>query len=93
VFEILVDVLEYDMPLREAIDAPRFHHAWMPDKITMEKSLLTNEGLLKSLRAMGHATDSTRDQGDRALGMRVDAKTGLRIGVVDRRRDGWAAKQ
>src|SRR5262249_53425227 len=36
---ILVSTMDFDMPLREAVDAPRIHHQWFPDRILVETSL------------------------------------------------------
>ena len=41
------------MDIKSAVDAPRFHHQWKPDKIYMEKSLAVDE-ILKPLLKMGH---------------------------------------
>ena len=30
---VTLNVLEFDMPLRDAVDAPRLHHQWLPDKV------------------------------------------------------------
>ena len=43
-FCVVMNVLEFEMPLREAVDAPRMHHAWMPDKLRIEASLLKEHG-------------------------------------------------
>ena len=36
VLEVLLNVLVYNMDVREAVTAPRFHHQWMPDELRME---------------------------------------------------------
>jgi gamma-glutamyltranspeptidase/glutathione hydrolase len=92
VFCVLVNALEYDMPLREAVDAPRFHHAWMPDRLTLEKGVFTDHpALIAELRRMGHVINPLpTGQGD-AHSIGFNAKTGRYQGVADRRRDGWAA--
>jgi gamma-glutamyltranspeptidase/glutathione hydrolase len=89
---VALNVLEFEMPLREAIDAPRLHHAWMPDQVAVEAGLRKDHAeALKKLEALGHAIDSASTaQGD-AHSIYVDPKTGRRQGEADRRRDGWAA--
>jgi gamma-glutamyltranspeptidase/glutathione hydrolase len=89
---VLVNVLDFDMPLREAVDAPRLHHAWMPDRITVEPRLLADHAeALQKLREMGHTINrKTEHQGD-AHSIRVDPRTGEYEGVADRRLDGAAA--
>jgi gamma-glutamyltranspeptidase/glutathione hydrolase len=29
------------LPLQETVNAPRFHHQWLPDEITFDQTLLT----------------------------------------------------
>jgi gamma-glutamyltranspeptidase/glutathione hydrolase len=89
---VLVNVLDFDMPLRDAVDAPRLHHAWMPDHITVEPRLLREHAdALQKLRQMGHAISSKIEvQGD-AHSIRVDPRSGEYEGVADRRTDGAAA--
>ena len=94
VFCVLLNVLEFEMPLRDAVDAPRFHHAWMPDTITMEAGLLENhQQQINQLREMGHQISPTpKRQGD-AHSISVNLETGKRTGAADKRRDGWATPQ
>ena len=94
VFCILMNVLEFEMPLRDAVDAPRFHHAWMPDTVTMESALLENRKTqIDLLSKMGHHISHTpKRQGD-AHSISVNLQTGERTGAADRRRDGWASSQ
>jgi gamma-glutamyltranspeptidase/glutathione hydrolase len=33
---VVVNVIDFGMPLREAVDAPRWHHQWMPDRLQFE---------------------------------------------------------
>lgn len=37
VFQTVLDVLEFDMNMQQAVDAKRFHHQWLPDNITAER--------------------------------------------------------
>ena len=94
VFCVLLNVLEFEMPLRDAVDAPRFHHAWMPDTITMEAGLHENhQQEINRLTEMGHHIDpKPKRQGD-AHSISVNLETGKRAGVADQRRDGWSSPQ
>ncbi|MBD3866590.1 MAG: gamma-glutamyltransferase [Acidobacteria bacterium] len=40
VLQVLLNVLDHHMPLQEAVDAPRFHHQWLPDTVWYERSML-----------------------------------------------------
>ncbi len=43
---VVVNVLDFKMDLRAAVDAPRFHHQWLPDRVRFEGTI----GLGKILR-------------------------------------------
>ena len=76
------------MDAQSAINAPRFHHQWMPDIIIMEKDFPAS--LEQALNAEGY---QTRRRGHIGLvnAIGVDAKTGERLGAPDPRDKGSAA--
>lgn len=41
VFQVLVNVIDFGMPIDSAVWAPRFHHQWLPDEIMIEKNALS----------------------------------------------------
>ncbi len=53
VLEILVAVIDHQVPLQQAVDAPRFHHQWLPDTLQAEPGALTPT-VAAALEAMGH---------------------------------------
>jgi gamma-glutamyltranspeptidase/glutathione hydrolase len=88
---ILVNVVDFDMDIRAAVDAPRLHHQWFPDRVDVERSLNKNHAAtLDRLKQLGHVIRTEVAQGD-AHSIWVDAKTGRIIGAADRRRSGAAA--
>jgi gamma-glutamyltranspeptidase/glutathione hydrolase len=86
--QVVLNVVEFDMTPREAVDAPRLHHQWFPDEARFE-GISTYADAVKKLEEMGHKISWTR-QGD-AHTICVDPKTGAYIGVPDRRINGKAA--
>jgi gamma-glutamyltranspeptidase/glutathione hydrolase len=88
---VVLSVLEFDMPPREAVDAPRLHHQWFPDRVQAEADLLKDHAeTVAALRKMGHDIDAKAvKQGD-AHSIFVEPRTGKYLGEADRRRDGWA---
>jgi gamma-glutamyltranspeptidase/glutathione hydrolase len=40
VLQTILNVYEYNMTMQEAVNAPRFHHQWLPDEITFEPNSL-----------------------------------------------------
>ncbi|MDO6966237.1 gamma-glutamyltransferase [Rhizobium alvei] len=51
--EAILNVVDHGMNIQEAIDAPRLHHQWLPDKVFMEPYALSGD-TLRILAAMGH---------------------------------------
>jgi gamma-glutamyltranspeptidase/glutathione hydrolase len=75
------------MDAQAAINAPRFHHQWLPDVILMEKDF--SASLESALNAQGY---QTRRRGHIGLvnAIGVDPKTGERLGAADPRDNGAA---
>ena len=59
VLQTFLNVVEYDMPLAEAVAAPRFHHQYLPDEILYEPAALSPE-VRDSLESMGHRLREVR---------------------------------
>ncbi len=55
VFQTILNVVEYDMGMAEAVAKPRFHHQWLPDQIYYEEGAL-GEVTIKGLEKLGHQT-------------------------------------
>ncbi|MQV35892.1 gamma-glutamyltransferase [Sinorhizobium meliloti] len=51
--EAIINVIDHGMNIQEAVDAPRVHHQWLPDKVFMEPYALSPD-TRKLLSAMGH---------------------------------------
>jgi gamma-glutamyltranspeptidase/glutathione hydrolase len=88
---VVLNVLEFDMPIRQAVDAPRLHHGWFPDEVRVEPALAAEHPkVLDQLRKWGHRIGKPARQGD-AHSIYVDRGRGVYVGAADRRRDGAAA--
>lgn len=83
VLGIVLGVTEFGLTGREAVDAPRMHHQWLPDSTTLEQDSIPPETVAR-LREMGHAVKVQGRQGD-AHSIWVDPKSGMAFGVNDRR--------
>jgi gamma-glutamyltranspeptidase/glutathione hydrolase len=91
VLGVLTNVIDYKMPLPEAVAARRMHQAWFPDAIQLEPAWAkADPGLLKDLAARGHKLAEMRTQGD-AHSIGIDWEKGTLQGVADRRLEGHAA--
>lgn len=82
---VIVNTIDFDMNIQTAVDAPRLHHPWFPDKASFEGVGKYGDAV-KRLEAMGHSVRGTR-QGD-AHSIALDRKTGKYVGAADRRIDG-----
>ncbi|MDZ4782365.1 MAG: gamma-glutamyltransferase [Planctomycetia bacterium] len=91
VLSIVLGVLEYELDVRAAVDAPRWHHQWLPDETIFERSAdSAYRAAIQRLKLMGHKTKLSDVQGS-AHSIYVDPKSKKRIGAVDLRRTGHAA--
>ncbi len=83
VMGVVLNVTAFGMAGREAVDAPRMHHQWLPDRVSLEANALSDAELAK-LRAMGHDVRQGGTQGD-AHSIWIDLETGSAYGVADAR--------
>jgi gamma-glutamyltranspeptidase/glutathione hydrolase len=62
VCEVILNVVDLGMPLREAVAAPRTHHQWMPDELVFER---LDAKVRRGLERLGHALqERDRPMGD-----------------------------
>ena len=87
VANILIGVVDFGLNIQEAVDAPRFHHQWLPDEILVEDRL--SPDTINVLRSKGHKLKIEHFWGDGECIM-VDPKTGERLGASDGRNNGKA---
>jgi gamma-glutamyltranspeptidase/glutathione hydrolase len=83
----LMGVVDYGMNIQEAVDAPRFHHQWMPDRVMVEKAFPQDK--VEALEKMGHTVARRNRWGD-AECIAIDPATGDRLGASDPRNNGKA---
>jgi gamma-glutamyltranspeptidase / glutathione hydrolase len=61
VLQTILNVYEYNMSMQEAVNAPRFHHQWLPDEITFEPNSFDKE-LLKKVKEKGYKVNETNKE-------------------------------
>ena len=88
VMEIFLNITEFNMNIRQAIDAPRFHHQWLPDVIQYEKNGLS-EKTIQALMKIGHELKERSAIGE-AQGIMYDAAKKQLLGAADKRGEGAA---
>ena len=98
VLEVIVNVIDHGLTLQEAVDAPRFHHQWLPDTLASEPLALSAD-TAAALARMGYhlvplqpwgASNAVEAigmaPGNPALGAALQfARSGLFYGVADSR--------
>jgi len=89
VLQTILNVAEFDMTMQEAVNAPRFHHQWLPDEILFEPNAFDKK-LLEKLKSKGY---NINEGNSRILG-KVDAiirlPNGKLEGGADKRGDDTA---
>ena len=90
VVETVVNVIDFGMNAQEAVDAGRFHHQWLPDRIAHEPFALSPD-TLAGLRAKGHEVLQSGSQGVAEVIVFDATKDELNGGVDRREPDGGAA--
>jgi gamma-glutamyltranspeptidase/glutathione hydrolase len=54
VFQTIINVIDHQMGIQEAVNAPRFHHQWFPDEIKLETKIAKDTLLVKQLKDLNH---------------------------------------
>jgi len=83
VMEVVLNVTEFGMTGREAVDAPRMDHEWLPDVTTFEKGGIPDAAQQKLVQ-MGYKLKEKGGQGT-ANSIWVDSETGIAYGENDGR--------
>jgi hypothetical protein len=60
VFQVILNVLEHDMGMQQAVDARRMHSQWLPDAIYIEKNTLSQQDSLDLVK-LGHTIRPIQD--------------------------------
>lgn len=89
VLEVLINVIDHDMNIQEAIDTPRIHHQWFPDEILSEPNGMSPD-TRRVLENLGHKFAEKPGYIAQATAIMIEEKTGVRLGAIDARGDGEA---
>ena len=89
VFQVIVNIIDSKMSLRDAVEFPRIHHQGQPDRVDAEPAALIFD-IAEKLHSFGHTINPRlRSQGD-VHAVMVEEGTGWRLGWSDGRRGGRA---
>ncbi len=88
VLQVILNVIDFGMNVQDAVDFPRFHHQWMPDRLSMEKGF--SPDTIALLKARGHEIEVS-DGRVQSVVEAIVSDGGWLQGAADGRRPGTAA--
>jgi gamma-glutamyltranspeptidase/glutathione hydrolase len=87
----IISILDNHLNVQQAADAPRFHHQYLPDELSVEKKFPLD--VVEQLKAMGYTIKRSGEFDEKNPGVwgdseliAVDPKTGELLGGHDGRR-------
>lgn len=83
VLQVIVNVIDHDMNISEAVFAPRFHNQWQPDEIRIEKDTAPKD-VANALKNKGHRLSVQPVMGDVNAIMMLEGEA---QGISDPRRE------
>ncbi|GAC1460641.1 MAG: gamma-glutamyltransferase [Steroidobacteraceae bacterium] len=88
VANVLIGVVDFGLDVQQAVNAPRFHHQWLPDRIDLERQGFSRDtvGLLAT-----QGNDTLQGGTGDAECIAVDPATGERLGASDSRNEAGRA--
>ncbi len=89
VFDVITGVVAHGRDGRSAVDAARFHHQWLPDRLRVEPGGLS-EATRQNLEALGHTVVAGDSQGS-AQSIWIEPASGMPQGIPDHRSPDAAA--
>ena len=86
VLQVIINVIDFEMNIQQAVDFPRFHHQWMPDRMRLERHGHSQD-TVERLRRRGHSLRFVEKQG---RVMAIQATDKWMLGAADARSEGSA---
>jgi len=83
VLQVILNVVDHEMNIGQAIEAGRIHHQWLPDVTSFERFAFSPD--TRSIyEEMGHTIRFRNSQGS-AMGIYIDHENGMIYGAADSR--------
>lgn len=86
VLQVVLNSIDHNMNIKEAVDAPRMHHQWMPNKLYLEKEIAVD--VVDNLKRRGHIVQRSVP---RNVIQAIQIKDLDMYGASDSRKQGQAA--
>ena len=80
--QTILNLIDFQMPVKEAVGSPRIHHQWMPDNLIVEADIPAEAK--RSLERRGH---SVRERGVASVVQAIVVKQGKASGAADPRKE------
>ena len=84
VANVLIAAADFGLDIQRAVNAPRFHHQWMPDRIVMEPDRFSPD-TIRLLESQGYKITYANNGDGECIA--IDLKTGERLGATDGRNE------
>jgi gamma-glutamyltranspeptidase/glutathione hydrolase len=84
VLQVILNVIDHDMNIAQAIEAGRIHHQWLPDVTRFEPGSISPD-TQRLYEMMGHAVRFSNWSQGQAMGIYIDHETGMIYGAADSR--------
>ena len=84
VAQIIINIIDYDMSISDAVQAPRFHHQWLPDVVFYEEGAISNK-TMNILKNKGYIFHRRKSIGE-ANCIQIPSN-GIIFGAADSRRE------
>ena len=85
VLQVVLNVIDFNMNISDAISGKRIHHQWMPDTTLFEEGLIPADSL-QSYEKMGHETKTDYDMKlGEAMGIVINRQRNTLFGASDPR--------
>ena len=82
VLQTILNVYEFQMNIQEAVNAPRFHHQWLPDEIRLEPEKFDH--LIPNLLNKGYFIKPEKELIGRVDALYIDSKGLIQAGADPR---------
>lgn len=80
VLQVILNIIDHNMSIENAVNKPRFHHQWKPDYIRVEADL--DKSVTDQLAKRGYTTKVKRNMGSAQSILILDTKM---VGAIDSR--------